>query len=159
MPDYLVKLYELPDPGKVLPRLREAGVTVRRPMAYEKHAVTGWVLRHFSPGWASECEMAFSGHPITCHIATRAGEILGFSCYDCTCRGFFGPIGVREDARRSGVGKGLLLATLDAMARAGYGYAVVGGAASVDFYARSVGAWEIPGSSPGVYTDRLGPRP
>jgi GNAT superfamily N-acetyltransferase len=128
-------------------------------MAYEKHAVTDWVRQHFGPGWASECEMAFGGHPVTCHIATRGGELLGFACYDCTCRGFFGPIGVREDARGGGVGRALLLACLDAMSRAGYGYAVVGGASSADFYARSVGAWEIPGSSPGVYVDRLGSRP
>jgi hypothetical protein len=158
MADYLVKLYELPDLREGALLLEQAGVRVRRPMAYEKHLVTGWVLEHFGQGWASECEMAFSGHPVTCHIATRAAEIVGFACYDCTCRGFFGPIGVREDARVGGVGRALLLACLDAMARAGYGYAVVGGAASSDFYTRSVGVWEIPGSSPGVYTDRLARR-
>ncbi|MBI5440436.1 MAG: GNAT family N-acetyltransferase [Deltaproteobacteria bacterium] len=157
MADYLVRLYDLPDPGDHLRALCAAGVTVRRPMAYEKRALLGWIGERFGAGWASECEAAFGGHPFSCFIATREGTILGFACYDCTCRGFFGPTGVEGEARGRGVGKGLLLACLRAMREVGYGYAVIGGAASGEFYERSVGAFEIPGSSPGVYVDRLRP--
>jgi ribosomal protein S18 acetylase RimI-like enzyme len=114
-----------------------------------------WVREHFGPAWASECDVAFANRPISCHIATQGGEILGFACYDSTCRGFFGPIGVDESMRGLGVGRTLLLSCLHAMAAAGYAYAVVGGVESPEFYARTVGAIEIPGSAPGIYRDRL----
>jgi GNAT superfamily N-acetyltransferase len=153
--DLLVKLYALPDPSASLGELSSKGVTIRPAMAYEKHLVTDWVRREFSPGWASECEMAFVAHPIACLLATRDGSILGFACYDCTCRGFFGPVGVCEEARGLGIGTALLLACLRALADRGYGYAVIGGVAAPDFYRDAVGALEIPGSHPGVYRDRL----
>jgi GNAT superfamily N-acetyltransferase len=124
-------------------------------MAYEKHNVVGWVREHFGAAWASECDVAFANRPISCHIATQAGAMLGFACYDSTARGFFGPIGVEETMRGRGIGRALLLSGLDAMAAAGYAYAVVGGVESPEFYAKTVGAIEIPGSTPGIYRDRL----
>ena len=54
-----------------------------------------------------------------------------------------------------GIGRALLLSTLHAMSAAGYAYAIVGGAGDVDFYAQTVGAIEIAGSTPGIYRDRL----
>jgi hypothetical protein len=41
------------------------------------------------------------------------------------------------------------------MSAMGYAYAIVGGAGDVGFYARTAGATEIPGSTPGIYRDRL----
>ena len=155
MSDLLVKLYDLPDGGPHLARLRDGGVTIRAAMAYEKHQVVGWVGERFGPGWASECDVAFSRRPISCLLATEGGALLGFACHDVTCRGFFGPTGVDEAARGRGIGQALLLATLRAMASNGYGYAVIGGVGSADFYAKTVGAIEIPGSTPGIYRDRL----
>jgi GNAT superfamily N-acetyltransferase len=151
MADLLVKLYELPAAEPV----GAAGVTVRRAMAYEKHVVVGWVRARFGEAWASECEVAFANQPISCQVATQQGEILGFACYDATARGLFGPIGVAENMRRRGIGRALLLHTLRAMSAMGYAYAIVGGAGDADFYARTVGATEIPGSTPGLYRDRL----
>jgi hypothetical protein len=153
--DLLVKLYELPD-VELGRQQSGAGVpSVRPAMAYEKHAVVAWVQENFGTGWASECDVAFANQPISCHIATQAGAILGFACYDSTCRGFFGPIGVADAARSRGVGRALLLSCLRSMAAAGYAYAIVGGVDSPEFYARTVGAIEIPGSTPGIYRDRL----
>ena len=128
---------------------------MRRAMAYEKHQVVNWVSEHFSMGWASECDVAFSNQPISCHIATKSGAILGFACYDSTSRGMFGPIGVVEPARGQGIGSDLLLSGLYSMKAVGYAYAVIGGAVSLGFYRRVVNAIEIPDSSPGIYTDRL----
>jgi predicted N-acetyltransferase YhbS len=82
--------------------------------------------------------------------------ILGFSCHDSTSRGMVGPLGVLEPARGRGIGRGLLLRSLHAMAAMGYAYAVIGGAGSVEFYRRVVDVIEIPDSSPGIYVDRLG---
>jgi GNAT superfamily N-acetyltransferase len=124
-------------------------------MAYEKHQVVDWVDKQFGGRWASECDVAFSNRPISCHIATEDGLILGFSCHDTTSRGLVGPLGVLESARGRGIGRGLLLSTLQAMAATGYAYAVIGGAGSVEFYRRVVDVIEIPDSSPGIYIDRL----
>ena len=150
MADLLVKLYELPREETALP-----GVTVRRAMAYEKHLVLGWVRSNFGDGWASECDIAFGNRPLSCHVAVESGEIVGFACYDATCRGFFGPVGVKDRVRRRGIGRALLLSSLHAMAESGYGYAIVGGAGEIGFYVDTVGAIEIPGSTPGIYRDRL----
>ena len=155
MPDLLVKLYELPE---VRPNLKDSvrgGANFRRAMAYEKHQVVNWVDKHFGVRWASECDVAFSNRPISCHIATEHGSILGFSCHDSTSRGMAGPLGVLESARGRGIGRGLLLCSLHAMVAMGYAYAVIGGAGSVEFYRRVVSVIEIPDSSPGIYMDRL----
>jgi hypothetical protein len=90
-------------------------------MAYEKDAVVGWVKTQFGPAWASECDVAFSNRPISCYIATQNGVIVGFACYDSTCRGFFGPIGLIEAMRGHGIGRVLLLSCLASMAGMGYG--------------------------------------
>jgi len=155
MPDLLVKLYGLPE---VRPNLKDSvrgGVNFRRAMAYEKHQIVNWVGEHFSMGWASECDVAFSNHPISCHIATEKSAILGFACYDSTSRGIFGPVGVVDSMRERGIGRGLLLSGLRSMASAGYAYAVIGGVRSVDFYQKVVNVMEIPDSVPGIYVDRL----
>ena len=155
MPDLLVKLYDLPDPTARLESLRKEGVLIRRAMAYEKHLVAAWVRARFGEGWASECEVAFARAPIACHMATSGGHILGFACHDATALGLFGPTGVEETERGRGIGAALLMASLVDMASRGYAYAVIGGAGSVEFYARIAGAVEIAGSVPGFYRDRL----
>ncbi|MEO8629194.1 MAG: GNAT family N-acetyltransferase [Betaproteobacteria bacterium] len=149
MPDLLVKLYDLPAVASTGPH------RVRVAMAYEKHALVDWVRREFGVTWASECDVAFAKSPISCYIATVSQAIVGFACYDTTCRGFFGPIGVTEAMRGRGIGRDLLLTCLQGMASVGYGYAVVGGATCPAFYTKAVEAIEIPGSSPGIYRDRL----
>jgi hypothetical protein len=155
LPDLLVKLYELPDAGSDQGTPLPRGVHVRTAMAYEKRAVVDWVREHFGSAWASECDVAFSNRPVSCHIATQSGGILGFACYDSTCRGFFGPIGLIEAMRGHGIGRTLLLSCFHSMAAIGYAYAVVGGVQDIQYYARAVGAIEIPDSAPGIYRDRL----
>jgi len=149
MADLLVKLYDLS------PSPQRTDVTVRRAMPYEKRTVLAWVAKHFTDGWAAECDGAFSRLPVSCFIATSGGEILGFACHEATARGFFGPIGVREDCRGRDLGRTLVLTTLHAMREAGYAYAIIG-SARVDFYARCVEILQIPGSDPGIYRDPLG---
>jgi predicted N-acetyltransferase YhbS len=103
----------------------------------------------------SEVEVALTRQPIACFIATRDQEILGFACYDTTLRGFFGPTGVIESARGLGLGKALLFKSLEALRDIGYAYAIIGGVGPREFYAKTCGAIEIPGSDPGTYTDLL----
>jgi len=156
MPDLLVKLYELPDDRARLEQLRNDGITVRNAMAYEKLQIIEWIRENFGKAWASECDTAFSNRPISCFIATKNARPVGFACYDSTMKNFFGPVGVAESDRNKGIGSALLLRCLHVMAGGGYAYAVIGGTDSVEFYKKTVNAFVIPGSSPGIYRDRLG---
>ncbi len=151
MTDLLVKLYDLETPAARLAALAEAGIVVRRAMASEMRHVVSWVQNLFGDGWAAECEVAFAHQPIGCIVALNAGRIAGFACHDATGRNFFGPIGIDPACRHKGVGRAVLLATLHAMAQAGYAYAIIGDAGPMTFFEKCVGAFPIPGSTPGIY--------
>lgn len=155
MTDMLVKLYQLPPLEPTLEAQTTQGITVRRALAPEKHHVLAWVRQHFSEFWVSECDVAINNKPISCFIATLNDKLIGFGCYDSTCKGFFGPTGVSEEARGKGTGKALLIACLHDMRAQGYGYAVIGGVGPIDFYAKAVGATVIPDSTPSVYAGLL----
>ena len=151
MPDMLVRLYDLPDPEGCYQRACEAGASIRRAEPWDRFALRTFIEANFMPIWASEADMAFSGHPITGFVATMEGRIVGFAVYECSRRGFFGPTGVREDLRGSGVGAALLLRCLEAMRDMGYAYAVIGGVGPQAFYEKACGAFVIPGSETGIY--------
>ena len=155
MIDMLVRLYDLPDSSGLYGEVAGRGVTLRRARAFERHTVTAFVREHFSPKWVSEVEVAMARQPIACFIATREKAVVGFACYDTTLRGFFGPTGVAESARGLGLGKALLMRSLEALRETGYAYAIIGGVGPKEFYAKACGAIEIPGSDPGTYTDLL----
>ncbi len=152
MPDMLVKLYDLPPLEPILAQQKATGVDIRQALAPERHIVVNWVARTFnSTYWANECEIAFSRQPTSCFIAVESGQVVGFACHDATCKNFFGPTGVSESHRGRGIGKALLVACLHAMAAQGYGYAIIGWVGPAEFYAKTVGAIEIEGSTPGIY--------
>ena len=153
MTDMLVRLYDLPEVGPLVKKLAEQGMVIRRAMAYEKSLVVDWVRDSFGDGWAGECDVAFSNRPVSCFIATEAGDIIGFACHDSICVNFFGPTVVAEKKRGLGIGTALFLSCLHAMAGHGYAYAIIGGVGPAAFYADTVGAMPIEGSSPGIYRD------
>lgn len=141
--DMLVNLQHLPEYEPL------NGIMIERVLPPDRHRVLSWVQEQFGESWESECAVALSAQPNTCFIAKKDGACIGFACYDATARGFFGPIGVAEDARKSGVGRALLIRCLLAMREAGYGYAVIGWCdEAARFYERSVGAVPIPDSDP-----------
>ena len=151
MHDMLVRLYALPDPAEAIAHAASQGVAIRRPEPRERDRVVQWVRTAFTPGWATECALAFAMAPPACFVAMRDDTLLGFACHDCTRRNFFGPAGVREDARGRGLGAALTLAALAAMREAGYAYAIIGGVGPAAFYERVAGAVSIAGSTPGIY--------
>lgn len=155
MADLIVKLYELPTGGGTAPP--NPAFTVRRAFSAERRLIVRWVAAEFGDGWASECEASFARSPVACFVAVDAAQLVGFSCYDATARGMYGPVGVAPDSRKLGIGRVLLLATLDDMRAHGYAYAVIGGAGAkqLDFYRQAVGAIEIADSSPGFYRGML----
>ncbi|HAL73643.1 MAG TPA: GNAT family N-acetyltransferase [Clostridiales bacterium] len=154
MPDMLVKLYDLPAafPEEVF---EKQNIVIRRALAPDLVPVTRWIEKTFGAGWAGECTVAFARQPISCFIAIRDGEVIGFACHEATCRGFFGPTGVDPSCRGLGIGRRLLLECLQDMKNNGYAYAIIGGAGPVEFYEKSVGATAIAGSIPGIYRDML----
>ncbi|NMB47040.1 MAG: GNAT family N-acetyltransferase [Firmicutes bacterium] len=149
--DMLVKLYDLPDDWSWLAAQAEQGITIRKPIGPEKHLVLAWIREHFNEGWASEAEIAISNSPRTCFAAIKANKLVGFSCYDATALGMFGPIGVAESYRGQGIGKALLLAALLDMKLKGYQYAIIGLTNLYEFYNKAVGAVVIPDSFPGFW--------
>jgi hypothetical protein len=155
MIDMLVRLYDLPETASLYADIAGKGVTLRRARAFEKHTVANFARSHFSEKWVSEVEVALSRQPVSCFIATRDKQILGFACYETTQRGFFGPTGVLESARGLGLGKALLFKALEGLRDLGYAYAIIGGVGPREFYAKTCGAIEIPGSDPGTYIDLL----
>jgi len=157
MHDMLVRLYALPDPGAALAACAAQGVTIRRALMPEKHAVVDWVRAQF-PSALAEVEAAFTRPPVRCFIALRAHVLAGFACHDVTCPNFFGPEGVAADERGRGIGRALLLATLHAQRADGFAYAIIGGVGPAAFYAKAVGAVDIAGSTPGIYGGMLAAR-
>lgn len=158
MTDYIVKLYDIPELHPSIEKLNSMDIDIRRGISPEKHVVVEWIRNLTNDRYASECEMAFSHHPISCYIATKENEILGFACYDATCKAFFGPTEVVEFAQGKGIGKALLLSCLHDMFAQGYAYAIIGRADpdAIAFYEKVVGALKIDGSSPGIYRGMLG---
>ena len=147
----LVKLYELEDDWQFIAGQKNRGISIRKPIGPEKHLIGQWVVDNFGAAWASETDAAFANSPRSCFIAVKNEMIVGFACYDATALGFFGPVGVDPRYRRKGTGTALLMACLLDMKLKGYGYAVVGAVKDTEFYENTVGAQEIPDSTPGLY--------
>ena len=140
MTDMLVRLYDLPPLQPEIDALVGTGITIRRVIGPEKNRVVAWVRENFSDYWASEADVAFGHTPLGCFIAIKDKSLVGFTCYNTTAKGFFGPTGVDESARGQGIGKALLLVGLHALWSEGYAYGIIGRVGPQDFYADIVGA-------------------
>ncbi|RIW17078.1 N-acetyltransferase [Algoriphagus lacus] len=156
MKDMLVRLMELPNASELEMKLLEKEkIVFRRAIAPEKHLVSEWVMEQFGAYWKSEVEVAFSRQPISCWIAQRGNQLLGFACYESTARNFFGPTGTQESERGKGIGKVLLIKSLESMREMGYAYAIIGGVGPAEFYEKAVGAKLIDGSEISIYQHLL----
>lgn len=151
MSDMLVKLYALPECYEEVKELEKKGIYIRKPIAPEKSYMVGWIKKHFGANWANEFEVAMGRSPVTCYVASKNNEMIGFACFDVTCKCFFGPTGVHTDYRGLGIGRVLLIKAMEGLREMGYGYAVIGSAGPVKFYEKTLGAMEIPDSTPGIY--------
>lgn len=156
MKDMLVRLTELPEASELEKKLQEKEkIVFRKAIAPEKHLVSEWVMEQFGAYWQSEVEVAFSRQPVSCWIAHRGNQILGFACYESTARNFFGPTGTLESERGKGIGKVLLIKSLESLREMGYVYAIVGGVGPAEFYEKAVGAKSIEGSETSIYQHLL----
>jgi hypothetical protein len=155
MPDMLVNLLKLAPLEPLLAELREVGVILRRAQPHEITPVRDFVVKNFQAGWADEISVGYSNKPVSVFIAIREKQTIGFAAYECTRRGFFGPLGVMESERGLKLGHALLLASLWGLCEMGYAYGIIGGAGPTAFYERTVGATLIPDSVPGIYADPI----
>lgn len=152
MKDMLVRLIGLPDVSETEKSLfTKEKIVFRRAIAPEKHLVSDWVFEQFGGYWKSEVEVAFSRQPVSCWLAHRGNDILGFACYEVTSRNFFGPTGTLESERGKGIGKILLVKSLESLREMGYVYAIIGGVGPAEFYQKSVDARIIEGSEISIY--------
>ena len=152
MRDMLVRLIGLPDVSETEKTLfTKENIVFRRAIAPEKHLVSDWVMEQFGAYWKSEVGVAFSRQPISCWLAQRGNDILGFACYESTSRNFFGPTGTLESERGKGIGKTLLVKSLESLREMGYAYAIIGGVGPAEFYQKSVDARIIEGSETSIY--------
>lgn len=159
MADMLVKLFDLQGDEIDRKSLLKDNIEIVRAMPSDKQRIVRWVKDIFGESWASECDVAFSNKPVSCFVAIQNKKsIIGFACYEATCKDFFGPTGVLEGYRGRGIGTVLLFQSLQSMKDTGYAYAIIGGAAesAVDFYKKTVNAYVIEGSSPGIYKNSIG---
>jgi GNAT superfamily N-acetyltransferase len=166
-----VKLYNLPDAEPYLRKLHEQNLYTRQARPGEQRTIANWVIRQqFPEEWAVGCEWAIARDPISCYIAVEQEasfvltsdpyhlpqeKLVGFACYDAASKGMFGAMGVQKDYRGRGIGRALLLISLQAMAAERYAYAIIGWAGSFEFYQKTVGATLIEDSEPGIFRGKL----
>nr|WP_298999326.1 GNAT family N-acetyltransferase [uncultured Allomuricauda sp.] len=156
MKDMLVRLVDLPDIGSEEKQLfQEENMVFRKPIAAEKSLVLEWVEKNFSINWKDEVDVAFSNVPVTCFIAQRNQDILGFACFECSAKNFFGPTGVIPSERGKNIGKVLLVKALQALKELGYAYAIIGGVGPIEYYEKIVNAKVIEGSEKSIYENLL----
>lgn len=150
--DMLVNLNHLPA------YTTDGDVKIKHAMAGDLGKIKAFIAENFSEVWIYEAEHAILQEFGKCFIATIDGKLVGFSCYDASARGFFGPIGVLPEVQKKKIGKALLIRTLQAMKDYGYGYAVIGWAGqAAGFYEKAVGARFIEGGEPhnSVYANNI----
>lgn len=136
MAEMPVRLLDLPSPEPIC----DEGIHIHRALAPDKHRVVDWVENNMGLSAASECDIAFCRIPLSCFIATRDTQILGFACYEVIARDFFGPTCVLPSEQGKGIGRALLIRSLAAMRDEGYIYAIIGGVGPQEFYMKTVGA-------------------
>ena len=154
MADMLVRLYPLPTAPGLEEALRDKGVTIKKSLAPDMSRIIAFAEENGHPGWADEIRVCFTNQPVSCYIAVKHKELIGFGCYETTARGFFGPMLVKDTERRQGVGKALLLSCLAALRELGYAYAFIGWPAedAIHFYQEATGGMMLPDDGHGVYS-------
>ena len=153
--DMLVRLYALPSIEAELRELAMDGISIIRALPTDRSLVVRWVRKHTSEKAACEAECCFSTPSPTIFIAVKDRRMIGYACYNATAPDFFGPTEVAEEYRGKGIGKALLVASLNALREEGYGYAIIGSVGPAAFYEKCVGAVPIEDSTPGIYSRML----
>ena len=153
MADMLVKLYNIPHSHDIEENLFKSGIRIKKALAPDRSRIIAFSRTCAKDDYSDEVQAAFSNNPVTCYIATREKEIIGFACYEATARNFFGPMAVLESERKKPIGTAQLMKSMESMQEMGYAYAIIGWPAksAIDFYKKCVDAIMIDEKSSGVY--------
>lgn len=153
MSDMIVKLYNLKSDDKLIESLLSQGIKIKKVLAPDRRRVIEFIKRNFDDNYVDECKASFTNNPITCYVAVKDKNIIGFACFEATAKDYFGPMGVVESERGKGIGKALLNKSLISMYEMGYGYAIIGwpSKSAIPFYKKAVNATVIDEISSGIY--------
>ncbi len=102
-----------------------------------------WIEKNFSLQWSIEAQLALEKKYGRIYVAETNNGIAGFAVHSASHRYRFGPIGVDEKYRGRGLGKILLLHTLDSMRLLGIRYAIIPWTTHLFFYAWIPGVTDI----------------
>lgn len=100
-----------------------------------------WIQQTF-PAWEYEVSFSYKTKQPQIFIALYNNDVVGFSCFNTTAEGWFGPIGVDPNHRKIGLGKILLLKSLKELKKLGYKNSVIPwiSLSSLKFYVSSCNA-------------------
>ena len=138
--NYEVDLSRFYTPGRVAEmtrRLVSEGVDIVEVEWSEE--LGKWIEERFGPFWRIEARMAFEAQEGGILIASKGGEIMGFSVYGALRPDFFGPIGVDPNIRGKGIGTVLLFETLHRMKENGVRIVTIPWTSHLGFYAQVPG--------------------
>jgi ribosomal protein S18 acetylase RimI-like enzyme len=116
------------------------GITLRRLLSDEWPAFLAWMDDTWDDPWGAEVANALQRQPVSCFVATRDDDYLGFAAYDTNRRGWFGPMGSSPGARGTGIGRALLRLCLRDFVDQGLTRCEIGWVGPFDFYSNAVGA-------------------
>lgn len=154
MADMLVKLFQIPSSQETEKDLSDSGIRIKRALAPDRRKIIEFSKTCAEEDYSDEVTAAFANNPITCYVATKDKKPVGFACFEATAKNFFGPMAVLKEERKKGIGRALLLRSLQSMEEMGYAYAIIGwpSRTAIPFYEKCVQAEMIPEKSSGVYT-------
>lgn len=113
---------------------------IRRATAGDHEDLVSMLEAHW-PAWLPEVGEAMANEPVSVYVAESDKGIVGFAAYDANNKGtgWFGPMGVVESQRGSGLGCALLKRCLDDIRAQGHATATIPWVGPVEFYGRCVG--------------------
>ena len=154
--DMLVNLSRLPSLEEEIKKMNSIGVKIAKAFPANREHILDFVKSNFSTYQVGEVASCFCKSSPTMYVATRGLEIIGFACYNATAPDFFGPTEVLEKEQGKGIGRALLIASLQALKNEGYGYAIIGSIGPAKFYEKTVNAVMIEDSKiASLYDDMI----
>ncbi len=121
--------------------LKKYSIMVRRASRHDREAVMEFITREFH-GWEGEVSTALENDPPTIFIAELNGRVVGFSAHESNNlgTGWFGPMGTLKSMRGKGIGRVLLLRSLEDLKRLGFKQAIIPWVGPIGFYHKNCGA-------------------
>ena len=151
MPDMIINLYE--QDYEQIKQLNE-NIEIKRVLAPDRRKIIDFVRHNFDENFVDECIASLANNPITCYIAVKNFNIIGFISYEATAKNFVGPMGIIAKERGKGIGKALMLTCLQSMKEMGYAYAIIGSSSekNIKFHQKVSNAQIINTKTQGIYT-------